>query len=248
MNLADIHPPNPAELEKASGVAKAAANDWQWYTGSCRKSADLIMQILEQEVPNGVAGKQGLDWGSALGGVAFEIQCGANVKMTAADVDGNSIRWIRENIPSLAAEYLIPEQPLPFEDGRFDFVYGLSVLTHIPSNLQEYYVNELFRISTKDALLILTVMSYRAIDHAVKTGKDPILHPQNHNSLDEVGLHFRTYPQPVLDGIEFTRKTNYGVAYHSASYIDGLFGSRFDRVDNNDIALAHQDVLVLRKK
>jgi len=48
------------------------------------------------------------------------------------------------------------EPPTEFPDDTFDFIYGISVLTHLPEMLQFAWMNELSRVLKPGGLLYIT--------------------------------------------------------------------------------------------
>jgi len=236
------------ELAKASGVAKNAAKDWRHYGQACRTRAKIITGLLTSYFSGDLKQKRVLDWGCATGGVAIILDDELPVKMSAADVDEHSIRWLTKCCPSIEATALVPAEALPFDNDRFDAIFGISVFTHIPPDMQEFYLKELKRIIAPGGVVILTVKSESAVENARATNKNPDVHPHQKEQLDKAGIMYSSYPENVLNNMDFAKKADYGITYHSRAYIDQLFGQYFDFVAKGEQKIGQQDVLVLKPK
>ena len=79
------------------------------------------------------------------------------------DYNPRLIEWCRQNLPF--AQYGINTlyPPLAYADQKFDFVYAISVFTHMSEELQGVWMQELARILKPGGYLLLTThgTSYR---------------------------------------------------------------------------------------
>lgn len=244
----DLMPPTPEEMATASGIAQAASRNWGEYLTRTQQLAAKIEQLLHRAYPSGLAGRRILDWGAGLGGVAIALSQSMDAKMWTADVDRPAIKWLSGTVPHIETRLVEPGETLPFEDGFFDAVYGISVLTHIPTPLQPFYVGEIRRILKPGGTAILTVLSYTAIDYAKKSGKNERLFPESPGALDKAGIFYASYPDRVRSKLEFAQEHDYGVTYHSNAAITDLFGREFEIDRGHGMFMGKQDVLLLRAK
>lgn len=54
-----------------------------------------------------------------------------------SDIDPEAIAWCKEHHADLAQFVVTPTSPpLPFEDNYFDFIYSISVFTHMPEEME----------------------------------------------------------------------------------------------------------------
>jgi SAM-dependent methyltransferase len=104
-----------------------------------------------------------LDFGCGCGRV---LRCWSGLRgpeVHGADVDRAAIRWCRRNLPFVQAVRSEPLPPLGYPDERFDFVYALSVLTHLTEQAGRDWLAELVRILRPGGLLLFTVHGERFI-------------------------------------------------------------------------------------
>jgi SAM-dependent methyltransferase len=73
------------------------------------------------------------------------------------DINATLIDWSKNNLPkgiSFCQNQVLP--PLPYDDGTFDFVYLLSVFTHLSLETQKRWIEELGRILKKNGVVLIT--------------------------------------------------------------------------------------------
>lgn len=99
-----------------------------------------------------------LDFGCGCGRLLRHLGPIADqVEIHGADIDREMIEWLRENIPFATFEVTAPEPPLPYPDHHFDLVLCHSVFTHLDEHLQDAWLAELRRVTTPDAMLLVSV-------------------------------------------------------------------------------------------
>ena len=98
-----------------------------------------------------------LDFGCGPGRVA-RIVAPLVESFTGVDVDEEAIAWCREHLPGTYLA-ISGEPPLPVPDHSFDFVYAISVFTHLDEDKQDRWLAELARVLDKDGILVVTTHS-----------------------------------------------------------------------------------------
>jgi SAM-dependent methyltransferase len=99
-----------------------------------------------------------LDFGCGPGRVVTWFQPRhASWKFHGTDIDPEAIGWARENLSSIAAfDCNAAAPPLRYADGHFDFIYSISIFTHLPEDMQSAWLAELARVTRPGGYLALT--------------------------------------------------------------------------------------------
>lgn len=96
-----------------------------------------------------------LDFGVGCGRVARHW-AGSGVDVHGCDYNPVLVEWCRRNLPHVTAACNGLDPPLPYEDERFDFVYALSVFTHLTERQQRLWITELRRVTRPGGLVLFT--------------------------------------------------------------------------------------------
>ena len=77
--------------------------------------------------------------------------------ITGTDYNSETIQWCQDHLSgiSFTRNKLMP--PLPFENGSFDLVYGISIFTHLSQNAHDDWLRELHRVLRHGGVLFLTL-------------------------------------------------------------------------------------------
>lgn len=87
----------------------------------------------------------------------FEHELLPHQKLWGCDVYEECARWCQENIEFAETAHCSIDPPLPYRESQFDFVYALSVFTHLRLDLQFKWAWELYRILEPGGVLFVTV-------------------------------------------------------------------------------------------
>jgi len=121
----------------------------------------LTAQELSKLLPDDYSfeGKRWLDFGCGAGRTMRQFLDEAEtLELWGTDIDERSIEWIQENLsPPLNAVTCEVDPPLPFEDDSFDFIWAISVFTHLTDNSAPWLL-ELHRILKPGGLLMASYM------------------------------------------------------------------------------------------
>jgi SAM-dependent methyltransferase len=153
-------------------------------------------------------------------------------KFYGVDVDAAAIAWCRENIPGVAFHRIAPRPPLPFPDGFFDVICGISVFTHLDEDLQDLWLAELRRVLTPGGTLLFTVHG----DAAAR-----VLEPQDAERLRRSGFLFRRSPKlrGLLPGW-------YHTTFHTESYLVPRMSAWFPDVRYRVTPNSIQDIVIAK--
>ena len=123
-----------------------------------RASAESLRNALERVGSPFESMRDVLDFGCGCGRVLRHWDSSASVKIHGCDYNPLCVDWITTHFPWVSAQVNQLEPPLPYADGSFDFVYAMSVFTHLPLHLQDGWMAELHRVLRPGGILAITTM------------------------------------------------------------------------------------------
>lgn len=170
-----------------------------------------------------------LDFGCGCGRVTRFLPRGLDV--SGVDIDDEAINWCQENLSSVATfKSNKPDPPLDYSDQTFDFIYCISVFTHLPLEMERAWIKELKRVLRPDGWLLISTLSDTEVECVGQ-------------SMPESGFYYyQSGPTPGLPDF-------YQLSFHTREYIEREWQKDFElalyypRGVNN-----HQDVSILRKR
>ena len=118
------------EIEHGKKIADDAENIWGWGTPAGRLRAERRFQYLVRY--GGIKkGKRALELGCGTG-VFSEKLMDKGVKLVAIDISMALIQKARNKMKGRGVEFVVADiERLPFKQGVFDSVVGISVLHHL---------------------------------------------------------------------------------------------------------------------
>ena len=200
-----------------------------------RQAADDIKNLLQTNGLDLNQFEKILDFGCGCGRVTRWMRTKAQVYGT--DYNDELIRWARQNLPSVQFETNGLEPPTPYPSNEFDFVYALSVFTHMPEALQRSWMAELHRIVKPGGFLMITTAGEAYLPRFL---------------TDEEQQEFRSGQLVVKH--ERYAGTNLCAAYHPYAHVAQCLARGFDVIDfvaegafRGGGRLPSQDAYLLRK-
>jgi ubiquinone/menaquinone biosynthesis C-methylase UbiE len=180
-----------------------------------------------------------LDWGCAAGRVvrtfAREVERGCQV--WGCDIDTPAIEWAQNHLSPPFKFFNCTSFPrLPFPDNKFNFIYGLSVFTHLVV-FRDMWLLELARVLKPGACAAMTVHDEQCWKHFQKNGM-PSWVPQELR-------HHQELPAECVE-IRGSRWDQCYTFFHSA-YLRRVWGRFLDVVDIKPLADSYQAAVVMRK-
>ena len=107
-----------------------------------------------------------LDWGCGPGRVIRHLPAVAGTGCTfyGTDYNARSIEWCAANLPGIHFNKNTLEAALPYSDGFFDVIYGLSIFTHLSEQMHYDWFGELHRVLKPGGILFVTTQgdNYKA--------------------------------------------------------------------------------------
>jgi SAM-dependent methyltransferase len=128
-----------------------------------------------------------------------------------SDIDEEAIVWCRKFLSPIG-EFAVnkPNPPLPFKNQFFDFVYSISIFTHLPEEMQFQWLAELRRVMKIGATALLSTHSFDLVPGLWKS--------------DRVNGDFYYHLGQGTDGLpEF-----YQTSFHSHDYIRAKWSKYFE--------------------
>jgi SAM-dependent methyltransferase len=154
----------------------------------------------------------------------------------ATDIDPQAISWCQKNLRVAQWNTNEPKPPTTYTDNFFDFIYAISVFTHLDEHMQFAWLRELKRVAKPGAILILSVHGEGARSKFSKTDRD---------LLSEKGFLFKVNHTGIfkVDGLpDFYQSTR-----HSRRYIEDKWSQLFKIVKYIERAINHhQDAVILQ--
>lgn len=213
-----------------------------------------ILKAIETRVTS-TPGSHILDFGCGCGRIITYFRRASAAELYACDIDGEAIAWCRENLSDIAHfEQTMSSPPLPFADGFFDFVYSISVFTHLPEPMQMDWLAELRRITKPGGYVLLTTHG----PHLLSPVSDPVAiwsSPGRWLSTSVGRLKAATRLRRLRDaGFFYLRHGTeglpkfYGVSFHTHEGIRSRMGRFFEveTITHKGIA-NYQDLVLCRR-
>ncbi|MBY0437464.1 MAG: methyltransferase domain-containing protein [Burkholderiales bacterium] len=171
---------------------------------------------------------QVLDFGCGVARQIVQIQRShPHFVMHACDVNGGAVEYVAKTFPAVTAYTNLFSPPLRYESKQLDFVYSVSIFSHLTVADQERWLTELSRVVRPGGVLCLTVMGAHAIDRWAGMEVDARI--AAHRTLESSGHLYLGAPKPAwmlkaekislfgsnLIGID----EDYGDTFYSEDYI-----------------------------
>ncbi len=99
-----------------------------------------------------------MDWGCGPGRLIrhFPSIIEGNSKLYACDYNPASIDWCKENIEGVSFSVNNLNPPLNYEENKFDFIYAISIFTHLSEKMHKEWLSELYRVLAPGGILYFT--------------------------------------------------------------------------------------------
>lgn len=99
-----------------------------------------------------------LDFGCGCGRVLrhWPAVMSRAVRLYGTDYNPKLVAWGRQNLGCAEFDVNDLKPPLRYSNAQFDFIYALSVFTHLPEALQHLWLDELSRVLAPKGCLIIT--------------------------------------------------------------------------------------------
>lgn len=217
---------------KALAYDAYSAPDWNFYKSSGEKTAKFMASIAKKYGDDGEV-KRLVEWGCGPARVLRHIPASFNEGLEVYGTDYNpaTIEWCSSNIPGINFFLNGLKPPLPFEADFFDFLYSISVFTHLSEEVGRQWMDELGRIVCPGGLLVISTNG---------DSRMSVMLPDEQKEYIETGV--------VIRGKLEEGKKMYW-ACHSPGYLRANYFNNYDVLEHSPAGFPHtgQDLWVLRK-
>jgi 2-polyprenyl-3-methyl-5-hydroxy-6-metoxy-1,4-benzoquinol methylase len=183
-----------------------------------------------------------LDWGCGCGRVSrYFSRYSAETEIHGIDIDPTGINWIKENLNFGNFKHIEPDSKTPYPDGHFDFIFGISIFTHLTEEDHFFWLKELQRIIAKNGIVAVTTGStiMRARMFNVSIG-------------DQVSDHLSGYSDQGYNAqIEGATGDDayYRDTFITKEYIQTVWSEYFDILGiHSGLISCLQDMVIMQKK
>jgi len=203
-----------------------------WFLRTGRLGFESLVETLSR---NGIEPhdlSSVLDFGCGCGRITRYWKDWTRTRVHGADYNPRLVEWCRRNLPFARFEVNGSEPPLPFAEGELDFVYALSVFTHLSERAQFAWMQEMARIIRSGGHLLLTTHGESYLDHLP----------------EEDRAAFRSGALVVVE--EKAQGTNLCNAFHPAEHVRSRLARGWEVVDFEPMGARgnpHQDLFLLRR-
>ena len=195
-----------------------SAPEWDFYKMSGEGTATFLANDIIGKYSN--AEKESLsvyEWGCGPGRVIRHLpsRLGKTTHVYGTDYNPETIEWCSRNISNVSFSLNSLNPPLSYESNKFDFIYCISVFTHLSETTGLLWIDELYRVLKPKGLCLITT--------SANTHNKELLSNEK-KELEERGI--------VVRGQYEEGKKMY-LARHDASYVRQKLLKKFEVVEHS---------------
>jgi SAM-dependent methyltransferase len=247
-------PPLPS-FELRGAVGGTAPEEFLW-TGLVDLAT--LFELYELHRPGALAApKTILDFGCGCGRtLRFLSKIEGHCRVVGTDVNAGLARWCQKHLDGAEVHVNDVVPPLlNMESGSFDFVYSLSIFTHLSESAATAWMLELGRVLRPGGLLVITTHGVHALEvirdskvHQRMFFMDSAAVQRTLASFDQTRFVFNRYEDPIIKVAN--AGTNYGLAFIHPDYISRQWNNELFEVCTMIPAgiRGWQDIVVLRRR
>lgn len=143
--------PPSSLMEKVAGGPLVS-----WFHALGKRGAESIEAVLRDHGLRIETFDAILDFGCGCGRVIRHWSHLANTRVHGTDYNPELIAWCRQHLPFASFDVNALTPPLRYADASFDFVYALSVFTHLADATQRAWMDEMRRVLKPGGHLLIT--------------------------------------------------------------------------------------------
>jgi SAM-dependent methyltransferase len=212
-----------------------SAPHWDFYKISGEVTAKFLAGITSKYFSSSHPLQSIFEWGCGPGRIIRQLRApfGNKVEIYASDYNPETIEWCSKNIPGVSFVKNELQPPLPYPDNKFDFVYAISIVTHLTEENGLQWVKELYRTIKPGGVLLITTDG----DNAYRTE----LLPDEKRKYDTAGI--------VVRG-KYEEGKKMFLTRHSPRYVREKLLQDFEVLEHKTLSFPFmkQDYWVARKR
>ncbi len=130
----------------------------EWFFQSGVRGTQSIRDILKRNSLEIDKFSSILDFGCGCGRIVRHWKDLKGPRLYGSDYNAMLVRWCASNLPF--AEFAVNslESGFDYEDEKFDFIYAISVFTHMTEEMGLFWIRELNRVLKPGGIMYLTFM------------------------------------------------------------------------------------------
>ena len=150
--------PDSDRLREVSG-----SDNLEVFLNAGTNSAEELLKTVERAGLDPFGQHRVLDFGCGCARVLRHLlPISARSELWGCDIDQAAIAYCRAAIGSARFVANHPEPPLPFADGSFDFIFSISIFTHLARSLHDAWIGELARLVSPQGFVVVSLHGERA--------------------------------------------------------------------------------------
>ncbi len=250
--LRDLAPPVPP-FDLRSIVAAPSESVFLW---SGLKDAQMCAAYVERYMQHKIHDTiKILDFGCGCGRTTRFLQAIPQFDVYGSDVNKGLVAWCRDNLKMVTTTDNETIPPLDFSEGQFDFIYSLSIFTHLSETSMLAWLAELARVTVDNGIVLLTTHGYPAIEIICKSNQHQQMFQMSEAEAEELRstfdlnrFNYRRYSLGVIEAANAGE--DYGNSFTHETYIKEQWTRDFfDVIEFVPGGLrGWQDVTILRRR
>lgn len=250
--LRDLAPEVPPHALR-SIVAAPSESVFLW---SGLKDAQMLAACLDRHVPDRRdRAVEVLDFGCGCGRTTRFLQNLPQTKVHGTDINRALVTWCQYHLPAVDTTLNGTSPSLAASDGAFDFIYSLSIFTHLPEQVMQGWLVELARATADHGIVLLTTHGYPAIDTISASPQHQQMFQLSgdgagklRSDFDRDGFVYHRYTPDVID--QANAGDDYGNSFTHEDYIRRHWeGEHFEVVEFVPGGMrGWQDLTILRRR
>lgn len=211
----------------------AGTKNLHWFLKSGKLGQRCLVDVLKKNDIDMRKMNKVLDFGCGVGRVIRHFRKLKGPKFYGTDYNPLLIEWCRRKLKYADFSVNNAKDKLKYGDNTFDFLYALSIFTHLPEPEQDFWINELARITRPGGYLFITVHGEYHLD----------------GFPEEAREKFNRGEMSVFGGQ--VAGTNMCNTFHPYEYMNTKFAPHLELVDyvkEGALGNPRQDVYLFKKK